>query len=168
MPLEALGINLPGLIAQIVNFSLLLFLLSTLLYRPILKALDERSERIRESLGRAEAVRQEASRAESAVQARLDDARREAQAIVAQATQIGERMKEEARQEALRQAEALLVRARGEIDLERDRAISQLRRDFAELTILAAGKVIGQQLDRGTHERLIEQVLAESGRLRSA
>ncbi len=56
----------------------------------------------------------------------------------------------------------MLERARGEIQLERDNAIAELRREFADLTIAAAEKVIGQSLDRTAHQRLIEQALAES------
>ena len=56
----------------------------------------------------------------------------------------------------------MLERARSEIALERDQAIAELRREFADLTIAAAEKVIGQSLDRNAHQRLIEQALAES------
>ena len=83
--MEALGINLPGLVAQIVNFSLLLGLLYLVLYRPVLRMLDRRSERIHESMERAEEVRQKAERMEQQFQARLDEARKEGQAIVDQA-----------------------------------------------------------------------------------
>jgi F-type H+-transporting ATPase subunit b len=55
-----------------------------------------------------------------------------------------------------------LARARNEIQLERDEAIAQIRRQFADLTITAAEKVINQSLDKKAHERLIEEVLAES------
>ena len=56
----------------------------------------------------------------------------------------------------------MLERARNEIQLERDAAIDSLRREFADLTISAAEKVIGQSLDRTAHQRLIEQALSES------
>jgi len=60
------------------------------------------------------------------------------------------------------QAEALIERARGEIQLERDTAIAELRKEFADLTISAAEKVIGQSLDRTAHQRLIDEALAQS------
>ena len=56
----------------------------------------------------------------------------------------------------------LLERARSEIQLERDQAIAELLREFADLTVSAAEKVIGQSLDRQAHRRLINEVLAES------
>ncbi|MFQ5880455.1 MAG: hypothetical protein ACE5IZ_09830, partial [Dehalococcoidia bacterium] len=69
---------------------------------------------------------------------------------------------EEARQQAQREAETLLQRARGEIQLERDNAVAQVRREFSDLAITAAERVIHQSLDRRAHQRLIEEVLAES------
>ena len=62
--------------------------------------------------------------------------------------------------QARREAEALLERARSEIQLERDQAIAELRKEFADITVTAAEKVIGQSLDRQGHQRLIEDVLA--------
>jgi len=157
-----IGINLPVLIAQTVNFVVLLIILRLVLYKPVLRMLDERRERIREGLSAAERGREQAEQANREAQAQIDAARREGQQIVAQAQQVAQRLQEDARQQAQRQGEAMLERARSEIQLERDAAIAELRREFADLTIAAAEKVIGQSLDRAAHQRLIEQALAES------
>jgi F-type H+-transporting ATPase subunit b len=157
-----LGINLPVLLIQIVNFTFLLLLLKLFVYKPILKMLDERRERIREGLSAADRGREQAAEAERQAAEQLETARREGQAIIQNAQQISQRLQEEGRQQAQQQAEALLERARSEIQLERDSAITELRREFADLTISAAEKVIGQSLDRDAHQRLIEQALAES------
>ncbi|MGQ9572546.1 MAG: F0F1 ATP synthase subunit B [Dehalococcoidia bacterium] len=160
--LKTLGINLPSLLAQLINFTILLILLSVLAYRPVIRLLDERRQRIQEGLEAAEQAKEQAARAEQEVQAQLERARQEGQAIISQGQQIAARIQEEARQQARQDAEALLMRARSEIQLERDSAIAELRREFAGLTIAAAEKVIGQALDRQAHLRLIEEVLAES------
>ena len=164
---EALGINVPGLVAQIINFSLLMVLLTALMYKPVLKMLDERATRIRESLEKAEEVKREAERTEQQFQARIQESRQEGQAILAQATKSGERLIEEARQRAREEGESLLTRARTEIEMERDRAITELQQRFADLTVLAASRVIGQSLDKESHVRLIEQVLEEGRGLRN-
>ena len=157
-----LGINVPVLIGQVLSFTFLIIMLKLLVYGPVLKMLDERRERIREGLSAADRGREQAVEAERAAQEQIEAARREGQQIVAQAQQIGQRLQEEARQQAQQQQEAMLERARSEIALERDSAIAELRREFADLTITAAEKVIGQSLDRTAHQRLIEQALAES------
>ena len=159
---SALGINLPTLIAFIVNFLVLYALLRAFLFGPVLKNLDERRRRIAESLQTAEDVRRQATESQQVVQEQIEQARREGQQLIAQAQQVGTRLQDEARVAAQREQETLLTRARGEIQLERDTAIADLRREFADLTIAAAEKVIGQSLDRQSHERLINQVLAES------
>lgn len=160
--MEAIGLNLPGLVAQIINFVLILVLLRMFLYKPILGLLDRRAERIRESLERAEAVQREADRSRAEFEEQIVEARRQGQQIVAQATEIGERLKEESRQEARREADAIITRANAEIQLEKDRALTEMRQAFADLTILAASRVIEQSLDKNRHQQLIDQVLTES------
>jgi F-type H+-transporting ATPase subunit b len=157
-----LGINLPVLLGQTLSFIFLLTVLRLFVYKPVLNILDERRERIREGLSAAERGREQQQAATVAAQEELTKARTEGQAIVAQAQQVGQRLQEEARAQAQQQQEAMLQRARAEIQMERDAAIAKLRSEFAELTIAAAEKVIGQSLDRSAHQRLIEQALADS------
>lgn len=160
--IEALGINLPQLIAQIVNFALLLIILRLVLYKPILNMLEQRKQKIAEGLNAAEIARNEAAQAQANIQSQLDTARKEGQEIVGNAQTIAQRIQSEAREEATRDREAAVERARQEIQLERDRAISELRREFADVTVSAAEKVVGQSLDRQAHQRIIDEALAES------
>ena len=157
-----LGINLPVLIGQVLSFTLLLIVLRLAVYKPILAILDERRERIRQGLAAAEQSRERAAEANQEVRAQIEAARQEAQTIVGQAQQVSARMQEDGRQRALAENEAMLARARAEIQLERDGAIARLRGEFADLTITAAERVISQSLDRAAHQRLIDQVLADS------
>lgn len=157
-----LGIHWPSLVVYLVNFTLLVGLLYFVAYKPILRMLDERSTRIRESMEQAEQIRQQSARAEEEIKAQLAAARKEGQAIIAQASQIGERVKEEARQEARQEAESLIARARVEIERERAEAIRQLREEFVDIAVLAAEKVIKESLDKKAHQRLIEEVVKES------
>ncbi len=159
---EALGLNLPQLIAQIANFAVLLVILRLTLYKPILKMLDERKAKIAEGLNAAENARAEAAAAQANIQGQLDTARKEGQELVANAQGIATRIQAEAREQASRDREAATERARAEIQLERDRAIADLRGEFADITVRAAEKVIGQSLDRQGHQRIIDETLAES------
>lgn len=158
----ALGINVPSLIAQLINFGLLFVLLSLLLYRPLLRVLDERKKRIQEGLEASEEAKRRLAHTEQEVARELDKARQEGQTMVGQAQQAAARIQEEARQQAREESERLLERARSEIQLERDSAIAQLRQEFADLTITAAEKVINQSLDRNAHRRLIDEALAQA------
>ena len=160
--IDALGINLPQLIAQIANFIILLVILRLTLYKPILRMLDERKQKIAEGLNAAEIARAEAAQAQANIQEQLNTARQEGQELVASAQGIAARIQSEAREQSNRDREAALERARAEIQLERDRAISDLRGEFADITVAAAEKVINQSLDRQAHQRIIDETLAES------
>ncbi len=160
--MEALGINLPGLLAQIVNFLLLYLILSKTIFPMILGKLDERSRLIKEGLEAAERARQEAAAAQTNVQAQLQEALREGQAIIDQASKAAQQVRQEILAESQKEAEALLVRARAEFQLERDKALQDIRAQFADLTIIAAAKVINESLDKEKHQRLIQEVLMQS------
>jgi F-type H+-transporting ATPase subunit b len=160
--MDELGINLPLLVAQVINFFIVLLALWFFLYKPVLNLLDRRAERVREGLEAAERSKEKAGEAEQEVAKQLGEARQQGQALIAQAQETASRIQDEGREQARRDAEALLERARSEIQLERDQAIAELRREFADLTVSAAEKVINQSLDRDAHRRLIDEVLAES------
>jgi F-type H+-transporting ATPase subunit b len=157
--LDDLGIDFKYLVAFLINFLLLLGLLTLVLYKPVTKMLDERAAKIKEGLEQAERARAESVRSEGEVKAQIEAGRKEGQAIVAQATQAGERVKEEARAGAKQEAEALIAKARAEIDREREEGFNQLRKEFVDLAMLAAEKVINQSLDKKAHQRLIEETL---------
>lgn len=164
--MEGLGINLPTLIAQIVNFLILLGLLYLVAYKPIMRMLDERSRRVKESMEQTELIKQQAERAEEEVKKQIEAASREGQEIIARAVRSGEDVRQNAQQEARQDAESLIARAQVEIQRERDEAIGELRKEFADLTILAAGKVIDRSLDKEAHRHLIDKVLKESTTLK--
>ena len=164
--MEGLGINLPSLLAQIVNFVILLGLLYLVAYKPIMRMLDERSRKVKESMEQTELIKQQAERAEEEVKKQIEAAGREGQEIIARAVRSGEDVRQKAQQEAKQDAESLIVRARVEIHRERDEAIGDLRKEFADLTILAAGKVIDRSLDKEAHRQLIDKVLKESTTLK--
>ena len=164
--MEGLGINLPTIIAQIVNFLILLGLLYLVAYKPIMRMLDERSRKVKESMEQTELIKQQAERAEEEVKKQIEAASREGQEIIARAVRSGEDVRQKAQQDARQDAESLIARARVEIQRERDEAIGELRKEFADLTILAAGKVIDRSLDREAHRQLIDKVLKESTTLK--
>jgi F-type H+-transporting ATPase subunit b len=160
--LEGLGINWQGLVVQIVNVAILLYLLRRFAYKPFLGILDRRAEKIRESVTRAEEIQQQAEATEQEFASRIQEARRQGQEIVNQANQAAERIRADAEQRARGAAEEFLSRARGEITQERERALSELRRQTADLAILAATQVVRESLDTDAHRRIVERVLAES------
>ena len=160
--MDALGINLPGLITQIVSFIILFFILSKLLYKPLVSLLDQRTEKIKDGLEAADRAKEEAARSEESIQAQLLEARSEGQRLIIQARETAEKFREEEMEKAREDIEAERTRAQGNIQRERDAAIEDLRREFAGLAISAAEKVVRSSLDEDGHRELIDSVLEES------
>ena len=164
--METLGVHLPSLLIYLVNFLLVLGLLFAFAYRPILRLMDQRADRIRESLEASERAREEAASSQQAVEEQLVEARREAQRIVEQAREAAERFRAEEMDRARGEAENFVARAQADIQRERDAAIEEVRANFGDLAITAAERVVRRSLDRQAHEDLITQVLEEGESLR--
>ncbi|MBI2832248.1 MAG: F0F1 ATP synthase subunit B [Chloroflexi bacterium] len=158
----SLGVNPGVLLAQVVNFVLVLGILYLVAYKPLMKMFDERSKKIKESMEQAELIRDKAAQAEKEFEERIQAAAKEGQEIVGRAVRTGEEVRQKAQQEASKEAEVLIGKARREIQRERDGAIDELRKEFADLTVLAAEKVIDRSLDKKAHKEIIEKVLQDS------
>ena len=163
--MEDLGLNFPSLIIFLVNFLILLGILYLFAYKPILRTMDQRSDRIRESLEAADRAREEAGRSQEDTQRQLNEARIEGQQLIEQAREMAERYRTDEREKARQEAEAFVSRAREDIQRERDAAIQEVRSHFAGLAIAAAERVIERSLDRDAHGELIASVLEEGDSL---
>lgn len=157
---ESLGIDWVSLLWQIVAFIGLIFLLNMLLYRPIRRTLDERARRIQESMEEAERAKQQAIRADEQYNARLGEAQTQAQCIVDEAREQARQERERILEEAQRERDSLLQETRAQIELERRDAAREARRQIAGLAVLAASRLIGENLDTEKHRRLVEQHIA--------
>ena len=161
--MEALGLNLPMLIAQIVGFLVLLYILSKLLYKPLLKVMDERAARIKESLEAAESAKEQAAASQEQMQEDIRKAREEGQQMIAQARDVAVRFRDEEMAKAKDEIAAERAKAEADIQRERDAAIEGLRQEFAGLAISAAERVVERSLNESDHRAIIDRVLEESG-----
>ncbi len=164
--ISELGINWSTLITQVITFIVLLLLLRLVAYKPLMRMLDARSRRIKESMDQAQAIKEQSANTQEEIKKQLEQASREGQERLARAVKAGEEVKQKAQADARQEAETLIKRARVEIQQERDEAIGEVRREFADLTVLAAGKVIEKSLDKEEHRELIDKVLEESAHLK--
>lgn len=163
--MDKLGFHWPSLVVYVVNFTILLGILYAVGYKPILRILDQRSSRIRQSLEQAERIQRESAERQVEMERQIQEARREGQGLIEQARQMADRFREEERARARQEAETFLSRARADIQRERDNAIEEVREQFADLAITAAERVIRRTLDRDAHREIIDQVLEESEQL---
>jgi F-type H+-transporting ATPase subunit b len=162
--MEKLGINWGLLIAQLVNVILLVWLLSRFLYRPILNMLNERTQRIQDSLRDAEQVKQQLANAKRDYDAEIAKARQEAAGVLAQAQERARVQEAEIIAQARQEAERLRAEAREQALQERDQLLREVKGQVADLVTLTASRVLGAELQARGHDRLIEESLAEFGR----
>jgi F-type H+-transporting ATPase subunit b len=143
----------------LVIFFILLVVLARTAWPAILKAVEERERKIQAQLDDAAKANAEAQRVLAVYQQQLAAAREEAGAILAAGRQAGERLREDLVAKGRAEQEELLVRARREIGLEKDKALGELRSEAVELSIAAASKVIERNLDNETDRRLVQDYL---------
>ena len=146
-----------------ITFIAVLVILASKAWKPMIKALENRENFIRESLEEAEAARKEADKVAADYEAMVAKARQEAQEIVAAGKDTAERMKADILNEAQEKSVALLKQAESQIATERERAISEIRTQIVDISMAAAEKVISRSLNRDDNERLIEEALKEYG-----
>jgi F-type H+-transporting ATPase subunit b len=152
----------PGLfIWTIVTFLVLLGLLMKFAWKPLLQALESRQNAIRQSLDDAAAAKQELERLRQESARIIQAARVEADAIVTRSRTDGERVREDVKQKARAEADAIVKNAERQIQLEAGRALQQLRREAADLSVMIASKILQRNLTREDNERLIEEALKQ-------
>jgi F-type H+-transporting ATPase subunit b len=165
--LRPLGIDPALLIAYLINFVVLLFLLRLFLYRPILNMMEERRQKIQESLDQADKVRQEAEIQRADFQRELENAHKTSQDATARVVQETEKMREAILAQARQEAEQIREQARQQIELERQQAAADLQRQVVDLAVDLTRKVIGQTVavNEQAQRQLINQFLSEVGDL---
>jgi F-type H+-transporting ATPase subunit b len=152
----------PGLmIWTIVAFLITLFVLKRYAFGPIQKTIDERRQRIEQSIHEAEEARNEARRLLEEHRALIGQARGQAEEILLEARKVADAQRERARRETEADRQRRLEETRRQIEAETHRALEQIRAEVAELTLIAATKVTGKALDDEDHRRLIEEAIGE-------
>lgn len=144
--MEALGFNLTSFIFQVVNFLVLMAVLTHFLHKPLLNLLDSRKRELEESARQAAAVKTALAEAEARQQAILQEAQTSAQALLTKAREQAKSLEEKLRGEAAARAEELLAQAISDTELERERLRSELRQELASFVVLTTEKVIQHEL----------------------
>lgn len=157
--------NVGELIPALVSFVILLAIMWKFALPTVTKNLDERQERIRESLERAEETRIEAERLLAEYKTQMAEARQEASKLLADSRKAAENIKDDIVAKANAEAEGMLEKAKISIDMEKQAAIAELQSSVADLSVKVAGRIIGETVTVDQHKALIEKALQESGGL---
>lgn len=159
--LHSLGIDGKVLIAQMVNFGILLFVLGKFLYTPLLSMLDERKRRIADGLKRAEAAEKRAAEVEEEYHAMLAKAKAEAAEIVDGVKKEVGAMREKLVATTEKEIALLRAQAAEELASERGKMYGQVREHIGKLTLLVITKVLKAEMRDDQAKKSIEKALAE-------
>jgi F-type H+-transporting ATPase subunit b len=156
----------PGLIIwTLVSFFILLILLKKVAFPPILKGMKKREETIKQQLEEAQKTKKEAENLLGDYKRQLAEARSEAQKIINEGKSLGENMRKEIVQKAQEESNQIVKRAQEEIELQKQKAILELQEKIADLSIMAATKIINKSLNTEDNRRLVEEYVSKVGDL---
>ncbi len=159
----AIGLDGKALLFQLINFAILFWVLKKVAYKPIIKVLEARRERIEESLKMAHDIEQNQQKMAEAQALALKQARAEAAEIVAKTRAEAAEMLKEAEVKATAQNERLLAEAKSRIEQELTQAKKGLKREVVGLVVAATEVVLAEKVDAKKDEALIERALQEAG-----
>jgi len=158
--LDQFGINPILLAAQVVNFLVLLFILKKLLYKPLLKVLDERKKTIERSLKNAEEIELKLQKISDEESSRLAKATLESEKVIKGAEELKTQIISEAKIHAAEVTEKMIVEAKGQLQMEREKLRSDVMGELGEVVALSLEKIIGR-IDKNKQKELIEKSIKE-------
>jgi len=142
-----------------ITFLVVLFVLAKLVWKPMLAMLDERETKIAQALADADKAGEDAREAERRFQETVEKARKEAMAIVTDSKENAEKMKQSILDQAENKARQMVDEAEKRIELEKEKAVAEIRSQVAELSIDIARRLIRKNLDSAGDRDLIEESL---------
>jgi F-type H+-transporting ATPase subunit b len=152
----------PGLmIWTIVCFLISFYILKRFAFAPIQKTIDERRQRIRDSIDEADRARDEAHKMLEEHRALIARARTDAEEILSEARTVADAQRERVKEETELDRQRRLEDTRRQIEAETRRSLEQIRQEVATLTLIAASKVARRSLDDASHRKLIDEAVAE-------
>jgi F-type H+-transporting ATPase subunit b len=145
----------------LIVFVALFFLLKKLAWGPILKLVDDREKGIQSAIDKANSANAEAAKLLEQHKAQIADARRQAAELIAEGRIAGDNVRKQIEEKARVEAQAMVERARTEIEREKDAAIDALRKESVDLALAAASRLMQQNLDQTKDRQLVEKYLGE-------
>jgi len=160
---NALGLNLKILIAQFFNFAIFLFILWKFAYKPMLKFLDDRKDKIEKGITDAEKVEQRLIELEEekkkVLEETLSKAKKEAKDIIETSTRAGEEKRNMIITKAKEEIKDIITNEKEKISLEKAQAVKEVKQEVTDLVILSLEKVLGKRIDPKKNEKIIKDII---------
>lgn len=149
------------LFGQAIWFFLFVLFCMKFVWPPLVRALEERKEKIAEGLSAADRAERDLELAQKKASENLREAKGKAAEIIEQANKRANQMLEEAKANARAEGERLVAKAQGEIEQEINQARDQLRKEVSALAVAGAEKVLKAEVNRDAHKQMLDQLAAE-------
>ena len=159
--LTTFGVDWPHLLAQVISFGIVCFVLYRFAYRPVLKMLEARRQQIAQGLAHAEQIKAELARTEAQRQEVMVQANVQAARLIEEARAAASRLREQETQKAIAAAEQILAKAREASAQDYARMLDELKREVGRLVVQATASVIGKTLTPEDQRRLAEETVKE-------
>ena len=154
--LDLISVNVPHMIITICNLLILFLVVKKLLFKPVQRILSERQAQVDKIYADAETAQAEADKNKAAYSEKLQNADKEADAILQSAAKTAERNSDIVMAEAAEKANAMLQKAEADIAQERKKAVNDIKNEISDLSVSIAGKVIGREINAADHQALID------------
>lgn len=161
---HSLDLNWGLIVTQIIGFLLAVWILKAFAWKPLLKMLDDRKQKIIGDINEAENIKSDAGKVLDEYQAKLRDIETEARSKIQEAVSDGNRIASEIREQAREESRQILTKSREELARDVAKARVQLRDDMADMAIRAAEKIISTELDDSEQKRILDDFLREVDR----
>ena len=162
---DPLAFDPSAMVLTLATFVVLLLILSKFAWKPLLAAIEQREKRIEDAISKAEADRKAAEGLLADYRARVANVEQEVAALREKGRQDAESLRADIRARAEHEAAAATEKARRDIDLAKNQAVADIRREAVGLGLAVAGKVVGRSLDDADRRRLAQEVVDDLSRV---
>jgi len=149
------------LILQSIAMMIFVWFCMKFIWPPLLKAMDERRERVAEGLAASDLAEKELEAAKATAGEQISEARDKAGEIIDQASQRHSQILEQAKEDATGERQRQVAAAEAEIALSANQAREELRASVASLAVIGASKILEKEVDEETHRELLDKLIAE-------
>lgn len=160
---EALGVNLTQFVFYLINFLILVGLLTKFLYKPFLNLMDTRKQSIRDALDNAELTNRRADEKMENYNRQIAKVEEEGREIIKQAKVQAESQAADIIEDAHTKAEAIMVSAEKQIERERQKALDDMKQQVAVLALMAAEKIVERSIGQVGQDQIVDEIIEQAG-----
>ena len=161
---EALGLSLTEFVFYVINFLILVGLLTKFLYRPFLNMLETRKQSIQDALDNAELINRRADEKMENYDRQIVKLEEQGREIIKEAKERAEKQADEIIEDAHSKANSIIVAAERQVELEKQKALEEMKQQVATLALLAAEKIVERSIAQVGQDQIVDEIIEQAGK----